>query len=174
MKYIIRCFSLCFTGLLSMVGACGYAPLHARGGREALVSTVCVPVAENRSSRVGIGPELTAALRRRLGAGGVRVVGTGEGGARLEVAILAVEDSPGALRFDGGRLAPSDAIWSIEAEARLLRGDGAVLAGPERFKAEGRSIYGDTPLAAEGLGWRTQVELIEALADRIAKSLVFR
>ncbi|HUT78964.1 MAG TPA: LptE family protein [Polyangia bacterium] len=171
---IIRCAVICISGLLFLVGACGYAPLHAGGGRKTLVSTVCVPVAENLTSRVGIGPELTSALERRLGSAGVRVVGPGNGGARLEVAILAVEDSPGALRLEAGRLAPVDSIWSIEAEASLVRGDGAVLAGPERFKVEGRSIYGDTPLAAEGLGWRTRAELLDALADRIAEALVFR
>jgi hypothetical protein len=139
-----------------------------------VVSTVRVPLAGNLTPRAGLAPELTAALRRRLGAGGVTVV-AGEGGeARLEVVILAAEDSPGALRFESGRLSPVDSIWSIEAEATLVRGDGAVLVGPERFRVEGRSIYGDTPLAAEGLGFRTQAELVDTLAERIARSLVFR
>lgn len=157
-----------------MVGACGYAPLHAGGGREALVSTAFVPMCGNTTARVGLAPELTSALRRRLGSGGVTVTASADGHPRLEVTILVVEDAPGALRFEAGRLAPVDSLWSIEAEAILLRGDGAVLAGPERFRVEGRSIYGDTPLAAEGLGWRTQAELVEALAERIAGSLVFR
>jgi len=131
-------------------------------------------MAENLTPRDGLGPELTAALKRRLGAAGVAVVAAGGGEARLMVAVLAAEDSPGTLRLEAGRLSPVDSIWSIEAEASLVRGDGGVLAGPERFRVEGRSIYGDTPLAAEGLGWRTRAELLDALAARVVESILFR
>jgi outer membrane lipopolysaccharide assembly protein LptE/RlpB len=174
MKSNIKSMTLIYTILALSWGACGYHPVHGKSGRSPAVRTVFVPVAENLTARAGLAPELTSALRRRLGERGLNVTSSEADHPRLEVTILAVEDEPGALRFEAARLAPVDSIWSIEVEASLVGSGGAMLAGPERFRVEGRSIYGDTPLAAEGLGWRTRAELVEALAERISESLVFR
>ena len=147
---------------------CGYRPVH--GGGASRFGSVSVPAARNLTARADVAADLTAALRRRAAASGVRVEASGT--PRLEVTILDLEDSPGAVTLASGRLAPAELVWRLVAEAAVVGAGGEVLRGPERFEVDGFSRYGDGPRAAEALAARSHAEMIDTLAERVVERLL--
>jgi hypothetical protein len=149
--------------------ACGYAPLIGRvpGGGD----RVSIPVAQNRTPYDGLAGPLTSALRQKLAVSGVEVEPTGGSAPALEVRILRVELSPGMLGVSGGRLVPLESVSRIEAEASLVRSDGAVLEGPVQVSAEGRSLAGGNVSAEESLAARGRLYLMDDLANAVVAAI---
>lgn len=140
---------------------------HVPGGGD----RVSIPVASNRTPYDGLAGPLTAALRSKLALLGVEVVSAGGSAPSLEVRILRVDLSPGMLGVSDGRLVPFENISRVEAEARLVRSDGAVLAGPATVSVEGRNLTGGSVGAEEALASRGRLYLMDALADVVAGAI---
>lgn len=164
-----------FTPLLALalgLAACGYKPLAGGAHGPGTISAVSVPVAKNQSSFAGVAASFTDEVRRQLAALGVEVVAEGKGAPVLSMVIASIGDETGMTMRSGGVLLPSDTVWRIEVMVSLEAADGERIIPPTRFSGDGRSIATGTAAGESFTGSRTQREVMDDLAGRIAAMVV--
>lgn len=148
--------------------ACGYRPV-ASGGGAGGAPRVVVPIAENRTSTSGVAAPFTAEVRERLAALGVGVEASEkEGVPVLLLVITSIRDETGMTARRGASLTPGDVAWSVDVMVSLDGAKGEPLIAPTRLSGGGRSVAPGT-VAAEGIaGARTQREVLDEIASRVA------
>jgi hypothetical protein len=156
----------------ALCAACGYQPVA--GGRAApgSITRVAVPVAKNQSSFAGVAAPFTEEVRKQLASLGVQVVAEGSGAPVLGMVIAAIGDETGMTMRSGGALLPSDTVWRIEVMVSLDGADGERIIPPTRFAGDGRSIANGSAAGESYAGSRTQREVMNELAARIAAMVV--
>jgi hypothetical protein len=151
------------------LGACGYRPVASGSpGDGAGKAGVVVPIAVNQTSFSGIAAPFTAEVRERLAALGVKVAAEGKGAPVLSLVIASIHDETGMTVRRGASLTPGDVAWSVDVVVGLDGADGEQLLPPTRLSGGGRSVAGSTVAAEESAGARTQREIMDELASRIA------
>jgi hypothetical protein len=157
--------------LACVAGAgCGYKPL-AGGRAPGSISKIAVPVAQNRTAFPGVAGPFTAEVKRQLAALGVEVVEAGDVPV-LAMAIAAIGDETGMAMRSGDALVPSDTVWRVEVVVSLESADGETIAAPTRFSGDGRSIASGSAAGESYTGSRTQREVMDELAARVAAMVV--
>jgi hypothetical protein len=131
-----------------------------------------VPMARNETAYADLAAPLTQALRTRLEALGVEVVGRPGGASVLAIVIRAAEGEPGMVGAVGGRLAPRDAIWRVELEVSLTDPGGGEVIPPTIMEGTGRAVATGGALGEELSGGRTRAVIVEGLVERIALMVV--
>lgn len=157
------------TGLCA---ACGYKPLAGGSKQPGSISKVAVPVAKNETSFAGVAAPFTEEVRRQLAALGVEVVAEGKGAPVLSMVIASIGDETGMTMRSGGALLPSDTVWRIDVMVSLEAADGEPIVQPTRFSGDGRSVASGSAEGESYTGSRTQREVMDDLAGRIAAMVV--
>ena len=157
---------------LGLCAACGYKPLAGGSRGAGSISKIAVPIAKNETSFAGVTAPFTEEVRRRLAALGVEVVAEGEGTPILSMVIASIGDETGMTMRSGGALLPSDTVWRIDVMVSLEAADGEQIVPPTRFSGDGRSIASGSAAGESYTGSRTQREVMDDLAGRIAAMVV--
>jgi hypothetical protein len=156
----------------ALCAACGYKPVSGGSTGPGSISKVAVPVARNETAFAGAAAPFTDEVRRQLSALGVEVVAQGGGAPVLSMVITAIGDETGMTMRSGGTLLPSDTVWRIEVMVSLESADGQSIVAPTRFSGDGRSITSGSVAGESYTGSRTQREVMDDLAARIAAMVV--
>ena len=154
------------------LAACGYKPLAGGSRAPGSISKVAVPIAKNETSFAGVAAPFTEEVRRRIAALGVTVVAEGKGAPVLSMVIASIGDETGMTMRSGGALLPSDTVWRIDVMVSLEASDGEQIVPPTRFSGDGRSIASGSAAGESYTGSRTQREVMNDLAGRIAAMVV--
>jgi len=157
---------------VGLCAACGYKPLAGGSKDPHAITKVAVPVAKNESSFAGVAAPFTGEVRRQLAALGVEVVEGGAGAPVLSLVIASIGDETGMTMRSGGALLPSDTVWRIEVMVSLDGADGEPIIPPTRFSGDGRSVASGSAAGESYAGSRTQREVMDELAGRIAAMVV--
>ena len=159
--------TLCAASIALAIG-CGYRPLAAPSGERTSISGVAIPIAVNQTSYPGVTAPFTAAVREKLAALGMDVVPDGKGAPTLSLVIASIHDETGMTVRRSDALAPTDVVWSIDVMVSLDGADGARIIPPTHLTGGGRSLAPGAVAGEEYLGGRTQREVMDELATRIA------
>jgi hypothetical protein len=163
-----RTLNATLVAALAVSAACGYRPVAAPADDEAAISRVAIPIAVNQTSFPGVTAPFTAAVREKLAALGVGVVAEGGGAPILSLVIASIHDETGMTVRRGDMLEPRDVVWSIDVMVSLDGADGARIIPPTHLTGGGRSLSPGAAAGEEYLGSRTQREIMDELASRIA------
>jgi hypothetical protein len=161
-----------FALALGLCAACGYKPLAGGGKQPGSITEIAVPVAKNETSFAGIAAPFTEEVRRQLAALGVKVVAAGKGVPTLSMAIASIGDETGMTMRSGGALLPSDTVWRIDVLVSLEAADGEPIIPATRFSGDGRAVASGSAAGETYAGSRTQREVMNDLAGRIAAMVV--
>ena len=156
---------------LGLLAACGYRPLAGAEDPDT-ITKVAVPVAKNESSFGGVAAPFTEEVRRQLAALGIEVVAEGAGAPVLSMVIAAIGDETGMTMRSGGALLPCDTVWRVEVMVSLDGAEGERIIPPTRFSGDGRSIASGSAAGESYAGSRTQREVMDDIAGRIAAMVV--
>ena len=156
----------------TLCAACGYKPLSGGAKEPGSISKIAVPIAKNETPFAGAAAPFTEEVRRRLAALGVEVVAEGEGTPILSMVIASIGDETGMTMRSGGALLPSDTVWRVEVMVSVESADGEAIVAPTRFSGDGRSIASGSAAGESYTGSRTQREVMNELAARIAAMVV--
>ena len=153
----------------AVAAACGYRPLadgpsHGAGS----IAAVFVPVAKNETAYAGLAGPLTEEVRKQLEALGVDVAAESGGVPILSMVIVGVGDETGMTARRGDALVPSDTVWHVEVMVSLEASDGEQIVPPTRFSGDGRSVATGSAAGEAYTSSRTQREVMDDLAARIA------
>jgi len=133
---------------------------------------VLVPMARNETAHADLAAPLTLALRTRLEAMGVEVVGHPGGASVLEISIREADGSPGMVGAVDGRLVPRDAIWRVEVEVSLTGPGGEEVIPPTVIEGTARAVATGGALGEELSGGRARAVIIDGFVERIALMVV--
>jgi len=157
---------------LALCAACGYKPVAGGASGSGSISKVAVPVAKNQTSVAGVAAPFTEEVRRQLAALGIGIVAEGEGAPTLSMVIASIADETGMTVRSGGALLPSDTVWRVEVMVSLESPDGERIIPPTQLSGEGRSVASGSAAGDSYTGSRTQREVMDELAARIAAMIV--
>jgi hypothetical protein len=158
-----------FAAIVAFSSACGYRSLASSASAEkTTISKVVVPIAKNETSFPSVAAPFTAEVRARLAALGIQVADEGTDAPVLSLLIASIHDETGMTVRRGDALAPADAAWTIEVMVSLDTADGERIIPPTHLTGGGRSLAPGAVAGEEYLGARTQGEIMDELAARVA------
>ena len=148
--------------VIFFIASCGYKPVSARLPEG--VSTIVIPVAENRTAYENLSVPLTSTLRRTAARAGLSVVSKGDRAAVLHVSVVSVQGEAGMLQKEGEHFRALDRSWRIEADAFLEGTDGMILIPKQRFTVAGRALGLSSPSSEEAFAAERRTALLDDLA----------